>query len=398
MKKGFRRIFALVTAVTLTASLTACKNKIDNSNLGSMTMATINKNSPSQNKPTEQIPDITSVNIVCAGDNLIHDTIYDQAKERTTDGSYDFSPVYERVSRYIKAADLAILNQETIVTDDYNPSSYPSFCSPEAVGDYMIEIGFDAVSLSNNHILDKGESGLLSTLKYWDNEHPDVIRYGAYRNTEDMENIRLKEINHITFAFLGYMEHTNGIEHEATNGSELVYLDEIELIEQQIKKADELADVVIVSSHFGVEVSNEVSDSQRELSKKFAEWGADIIIGTQSHTIQECNWIERDDGTRAFVYYSLGNFVSAMSDNRAMMGGLGDITVTKDTKSGEITIENPKLIPIITHYGADYSDVTLYPLSQYNEDLAYSHGCEIFNMDFINSLYDNVPDEFLSVE
>lgn len=393
----------LLASGMLCASLSGCGTKIDNSTIGTQTMATINQNSsqnttPQQNKPEEQLPEKTSVNVICAGDNLIHDTIYEQAEKRAGGNGYDFSFVYEKVAHFIKDADFAILNQETIVTDDYEPSSYPCFCSPEALGDYMVEIGFDAISMSNNHVLDKGESGLLSSLDYWDKKHPDIIRYGAYRNKEDMNNIRTVEINNITFAFLGYMEHTNGIVHKGDKGTELVYLDEIDLIEKQIKEADKIADVVIVSPHFGVEVTNEVSDQQRELSKKFANWGADIIIGTQPHTIQECNWIERDDGTKAFVYYCLGNFVSAMSDNRAMMGGLGAFTITKDTKTGEITIESPKIIPIITHFNANYKDVQIYPLSEYNQELAYAHGCTIFNMDLINDIFSNVPKEFLSVE
>lgn len=395
-----KKVISLTTALSCAAMLCGCSNDIDNSDIGTRTMATASSTAPVSQKTdtTEDLPEQTSVHIVCAGDNLIHDTIYEQAQNRTSDGSYDFSPVYERVIKYIEPADLAILNQETIVTDEIAPSSYPSFCSPEALGDYMVEIGFDAISMSNNHILDKGESGIIATLDYWETKHPDIITYGAYRSTEDMENIRTCEINNITFAFLGYMEHTNGIQHTGEQGTELVYLNEIDTIESQIKKADEIADVVIVSPHFGVEVTNEVSESQRELAKKFTEWGADIIIGTQPHTIQECNWVEADNGNKAFVYYCLGNFVSAMSDNRAMVGGLGDLTIVKDTATGEITIENPKIIPIITHYGAGYSDVTLYPFSEYNQELAYSHGCDIFNMDFLNEILDYVPEEFLSIE
>ncbi|MBE6837242.1 MAG: CapA family protein [Ruminococcus sp.] len=405
----FRKFLLALTAMAIfTSSMTSCGNKIDNTDIGTMTLATKNTNAITNEqgqqiitvppKPNENLPDKTSVHVVCAGDNLIHDTIYLQAKNRTDDGSYDFSPVYERVVKYIKPADLAILNQETIVTGEFAPSTYPTFCSPEALGDHMVEIGFDAISMSNNHVLDKGESGLIATLDYWDKRHPNIIRYGAYRNTQDMDNIRITTINNITIAFLGYMEHTNGIKHNAEQGTELVYLDELDLIEKQIKKADELADVVIVSPHFGVEVTNEVSSSQRSLSKKFAEWGADVIVGTQPHTIQECNWVEADNGNKAFVYYCLGNFVSAMGDNRAMMGGLGDFTIIKDTKTGKVTIENPKVIPIITHFEHNYSNVTIYPLSEYNQDLAYAHGMSIFNMDLIYDIYSNVPEEFLSIE
>lgn len=338
------------------------------------------------------------VHLVCAGDNLIHNAIYNQANARAGGDGYDFSYVYEKVIKYIEPADLAVLNQETIVTDAYPPSNYPMFCSPEALGDYMVDVvGFDAVSMSNNHVLDKGESGLVATLDYWDVKHPDIVRYGAYRSEEDMNDIRLMEVNGITFAFLGYMEHTNGLVNPGTMGTRLVYLSELDTIEQQIRRADELADVVIVSPHFGIEVTNIVTDQQRELSRKFVEWGADIIIGTQPHTIQECGWIEREDGTKGFVYYCLGNFVSAMSDPLGMIGGIGDLYIEMDPVTREITITDPKLIPIISHFEANFRNVTIYPFLDYTEALAsvHHHG---LSMEYINKALAYVPEEFLSIE
>ena len=339
-----------------------------------------------------------SVHLVCAGDNLIHSPIYNQASKRAGGDGYDFSYVYERVIKYIEPADLAILNQETIVTNDYPPSNYPMFCSPEDLGDYMVEVvGFDAVSMSNNHVLDQGEKGLVSTLDYWDSKHPDIVRYGAYKSEDDMNNIRLKEVNGITFAFLGYMEHTNGLVDPGNLGTRLVYLSELDTIEQQIRRADELADVVIVSPHFGIEVTNVVTDQQRELSKKFIEWGADIIIGTQPHTIQECEWIEREDGTKGFVFYCLGNFVSAMSDPLGMIGGIGDLYVEMDPVTREITISSPKLIPIISHFGSGFSNVTIYPYSDYTAELAAAHHHGL-SIEYIERALAYVPEEFLSIE
>lgn len=410
------KMFTFIMVLAYVNLFSGCSTDIESIDMGQQTMATIDTNKA--DVPEENVTDSSnvqngevsvpsggtpeesySVHLVCAGDNLIHDTIYLQAQKRAGGNGYDFSYVYERVKKYIQPADISVINQETIVTDEFEPSTYPSFCSPEALGDYMInEVGFNVVSMANNHILDKGEKGLLATLDYWDTKHPDVVRYGAYRDTADMNNIRTKTVNGITFAFLGYMEHTNGIPHSGELGTELVYLDEIDTIEAQIKKANEIADVVVVSPHFGVEVTNEVTDSQRDLSEKFIEWGADIIIGTQPHTIQECGWVESSNGNKGFVYYCLGNFVSAMGNNLAMIGGIGDLHVEMDPETHEITIKDPKIIPIITHYGADYSNVTIYPFSEYNEDLAYSHGCEIFNMDFINDVLSNVPEEFLSIE
>ena len=123
--------------------------------------------------PEENAEPSYSVHLVCAGDNLIHNYIYDQARERAGGNGYDFSFVYEKALKYFEDADIAILNQETIVTDEFEPSSYPGFCSPGAVGDYVVdEIGFNVISMANNHILDMGEEGLVSTLDYWTRATP----------------------------------------------------------------------------------------------------------------------------------------------------------------------------------------------------------------------------------
>lgn len=345
----------------------------------------------------EPEPQYVSATIICAGDNLIHRSIYNQAKRRAEYDGYDFSYVYAQVRHYIEEADFAILNQETIVTDELEPSDYPRFCSPADLGEYMIEIGFDAFSISNNHILDRGETGLEATLDFWDS-HPEVIRYGAYRDAEDMNNIRTAEVNGITFAFLGYMEHTNGLKLPEGSVYEITYLKELELIEQQIKKADEIADVVVVSPHFGKEITNRLTDNQINLTKMFVEWGADIIIGTQPHTVQTMEYIDKPDGGKAFVFYCLGNFVSAQSYNLTLVGMLGQLTVTKELLSGEITIDNVKAIPIITQYGYNYSDIHIVPYVNYNDELLLTHGGENFTQKTIDHVLSFIPKEFLSIE
>ncbi len=346
-------------------------------------------------------PEFYKVHLVCAGDNLIHSSIYNQAKRRAKangdDEGYDFSYVYERVEHYIKDADLAILNQETIVTDELEPSDYPRFCSPADLGKHMIDIGFDVFSMSNNHVLDRGEEGLLATLRFWDSQE-GIIRYGAYRDEEDMNNIRTLEMNGITFAFLGYTEHTNGLSLPSDSPCKVTYLKETDVIEQQIKRAKEIADVVIVSPHFGKEISNEVTESQREMARQMVEWGADIIIGTQPHTAQELGYIERSDGTRGFCFYCLGNFVSAQENPKALVGILGDLTVVKNSLTGEISFESIKAIPIITQYGGNYHQIHIVPYAEYTEDELRAHGSADFSQDTIDAVLSHIPEEYLSVE
>lgn len=370
----------------------------------SVTTAATTVTEPPQTTATSQTepppPDIRTVHLVCAGDNLIHSSIYKQAKRRAEangEDGYDFDYVYEKVEKYLDGADIAILNQETIVTDELEPSDYPRFCSPADLGEKMIEMGFNAFSLSNNHILDRGEEGLLATLRFWDS-HEGIIRYGAYRDEEDMNNIRTMEVNGVTFAFLGYMEHTNGLSLPSDSECKITYFDELDLIEQQVRRADEIADVVIVSAHYGKETINEQTQTQLDLTQKLVEWGADLIIGTQPHTAQGMEYIQKTDGSNAFVFYCLGNFVSAQSYELTMVGILGDLDIVKNMDTGEVTIENVKAIPIITQYGYNYSNIHIEPYATYTEEMLEDHGCDGFDQDTIDYVLSFIPEEFLAIE
>jgi len=345
---------------------------------------------------TEPIIDTSSVNIVCAGDNLIHTPIYRIAHEAADDNGYEFSPAYEHLGSLISDADLAILNQETILSDDFEPSSWPSFCTPTAMARDMTELGFDAFSIANNHVLDKGEEGLRSTLTFWKENYPDVPVYGAYLSDEDMNDIRTMTVNGIKFAFLGYMEHTNGLMLPASSECRVTYLSDEETMEKQIRQAREIADCVIVSVHFGIEVSNIITDQQRALSQKFADWGADIIIGTQPHTIQSMKYLDAADGRKAFVFYCLGNFISTMDNPLSMAEMLGCITVTKDNSTGALTLSDAYAVPLVNYYDKAYTYVGVYPLSGYTRETAATHCLTDATYDFILRLFrENIPAEFL---
>ncbi|MDO5125753.1 MAG: CapA family protein [Ruminococcus sp.] len=349
--------------------------------------------------PEEQLPSYTC-SLLCVGDNLIHDNIYKEALKLGGGEKYDFTKAYEHITKYVKDTDIAIMNQETLVTDKYGPSSYPTFASPTAVGDKAIDMGFNVFSMCNNHVLDMGADGLISSLDYWDSK--DVIHYGAYRDKNDADNIRTMEVNGISFAFLGYMEHTNGIYLDGDVG-EVIYLKDEDRIKSQIEKADAMADVVVVSCHYGTEIMNELNQQQIDLTPKLVEWGADLIIGTQAHALSTCEYIDKPDGTKAFVYYGLGNFFSTMYNPESLVGIMGKLDVVKDADSGNISFENVKAIPVISHFEADYYDsdwynCAVYPYSEYTDELFSRNFVEGFSRSSVEKCLSYVPKEFLSIE
>ena len=360
-----------------------------------------------KDEPTEGT---TTVHLCCAGDNLIHDNIYVEAQK--DDGTYDFAPCYAPCKKLIEGTDVAILNQETLVNDAFEPSTFPLFSTPTALGDEVVDFGFNVISMSNNHVLDKGSEGLISSLDYWDSK--PVVHYGAYRDEADSEDIKTMEVNGISFAFLGYMQHTNGIFLADGEPGKVVYLEEEDVIKRQIEKADKMADVVVVSCHYGTEIMNELNAQQLTLTPKLVEWGADLIIGTQAHALSTCSYLDKPDGGQAFVYYGLGNFFHTMYDNdnpdghqgKSLVGIFGKLDVVKDYATKEIKFENVKAIPVISHFeGVSWDTMwyncKVYPYGDYTDDMFNKHMMHVrsgLQRSDLQRCINFIPDEFLAYE
>jgi len=348
----------------------------------------------SQEKPEPKPP--TTARLIGVGDNLIHEGIYNQAKKRAGGVGYDFAFAYEEMEHIIGLADIASINQETMMADIYEPSSYPMFNSPTQLGEQMMKIGFDVFNQANNHSFDKGERGVLSNLNFWAGK-PQAKVTGIYRNQEDYENIRTLEKNGIVFSFIGMTELTNGL--NLPKGSEVVLMrtgDE-EKIKARIEKAKSISDVVVVNVHWGAEYTHTPSGTQKALAEKMVNWGADIILGHHPHVIQPVEYITRPDGTRGVVCYSLGNFISAQNRGARMVGGMLDVTVEKDNEANKVSLKTVRFIPVVTHYGYGFANIKTYPLKSYPKELANTHGVKTntseFSYEYIQNIVNQVIDE-----
>lgn len=361
---------------------------------------------------TDPPPEDKRIHIVAVGDNLVQTAVYREASYHSDDGTYNFLPLYENVRSIIESGDISILNQETLIANgEYEISgSNFNFNSPVELGDDMIKLGFNVFTMANNHVLDKGTGGLEATLDYWDSrcEMNDIVVCGAYRNEADMQNIRTVTVDGVTFAFLAYTEHMNGYSIPADSPLRVVLTSETDVIQSQIRQAQEIADVVIVAAHWGVEDTHTVSDDRRLLAQEMVDWGADVIIGTHTHTAETMEYITRSDGTQGFVFYSLGNFISAQTDNFNLVGEIADFDVVIDGETNEVALENVGVIPVINHYDdGSFSNMRLYPYNMYKSELADSHGvpyapagtAKNFSMDVVDSIInENIPAEFRKLD
>ena len=363
---------------------------------------------------TESKPDKV-VHVVAAGDNLIHYSVYKNAEALAGGVGYDFKPMYSEVKYLVQDADIAILNQETVISKS-NPvrgaeGGLLLFNSPPEVADAVIDLGFNVFTMANNHLLDMGTDGLEESINFWNEKakENDLTVLGAYLNEEDANNIRIREVNGVKVAFLAYAHHINGFDSLLDDVPlRVIKNEEEDVIERQIKEADEMADVVIVSAHWGEDDTTVVTEDRIELANKMVDWGADVILGCHTHTAETMEWIERDDGTKGFVYYSMGNFICAQTDNFNVVGEMPDFDIVIDGETNELRLENVGCIPTIIHYEEDFSNMKIYPYSKYSPELAERHGLPYavpqgtyteFGWDVINRIIDEqIPEEFRKLD
>ena len=93
---------------------------------------------------------------------------------------------------------------------DLGVQHYPRFNSPDEIALNLLDIGFNMVSLANNHSLDMNEVGVLNSVNFWRNKN--VVVSGQNDSFEDRESkIKVYEQNGIKYAFLAYTDMTNGL-------------------------------------------------------------------------------------------------------------------------------------------------------------------------------------------
>ncbi|WP_377888053.1 CapA family protein [Alkalihalobacillus sp. R86527] len=291
---------------------------------------------------------LSSIDLSAVGDILIHDRVYENAE---TDNGFDFMPMLKAVQGELEQADITFANQETVIGGtSIGLSSYPSFNSPQEVGDALKATGVDVVSMANNHTLDRGEKALQSAIKHW--KEIGMLYTGSYLSSEEQSKIRTIKKDDITVSFLAYTYGTNGIRPPANKPYLVNYIDK-EKITKDIQKAKSVSDAVVVSMHFGNEYERLPNNFQLDLSSFIAESGADIILGHHPHVLQPVEWINTTDGRKVFVAYSLGNFLSGQKYNYKDIGGILTLTIEKKNFRGETTVNvtSPAFFPTFVEKG-----------------------------------------------
>lgn len=328
-----------------------------------------------ESEPTPE-SERAQISILMVGDILLHTPVEASAKQ--ADGTYSYDAIFSNTKEEIRAADLAIVNQEVIIGgEDLGISGYPAFNAPFEIGHDLVEAGFDVICHGTNHALDKGKKGLLNCLNFWEENYPDTAVLGVHDTKEEADEIFFYEQDGIRIAILNYTYSTNGVPMPDDMPFAVDMLTDAnkETIIADIQAAEERADFTVVCPHWGTEYYLGIDSYQKKWTELFLQNGVDLVLGTHPHVIEPIEMIKDEEtGREMLVYYSLGNFVNWTSSSgegiaNRMVGGMAQVTIEKDEK-GKTYIKEYGIEPLVCHLEDGVNGVTVYFLNDYTQDLA----------------------------
>lgn len=241
---------------------------------------------------------------------------------------YDFP--FSAVAAELKSGDITIANLESPIARggiEYTDKKFRFRAEPD-VAVALKSSGINLVTLANNHSMDFGGEALSETMKNL--EEAGINWIGAGENLAEARKMALYTIKDKKVAFLGYsltqpVEFFAGRDRPGTApGFEKIFVEDIARARQQ-------ADYVIVSFHWGTEGKSAVQPYQQVAAHKAIDAGADVIIGHHPHVLRG---IERYK--TGIVFYSLGNFTFASKSRSADAGIIVRLHLSDDQREAEL--------------------------------------------------------------
>jgi poly-gamma-glutamate capsule biosynthesis protein CapA/YwtB (metallophosphatase superfamily) len=299
--------------------------------------------------------------ISAIGDIMMHYRV----QEYALSDKNGYRTLFEPAEKIFLNDDLTIGNLETPVCDNLPIAGYPLFNARSALLDAIKSSGIEILSLANNHSLDQGVDGILSTVN--ELKKRNLIFAGTGENPEEAKKHAVINKNGIKLAYISATESSNNPQSRKDKKAHvniISYYDKKALNDycDEIKKIKKEADVVILSYHAGIEYESEADPDKIRVMKLFAESGADVILGHHPHVLQKIEFYNTKDNRKSLLVYSLGNYISAQAryitelnkgnlwecDSRLSKTAESIILRFDITKKGnQISISNAGMIPVL---------------------------------------------------
>lgn len=258
---------------------------------------------------TSAEPPVKTIKIAFTGDMMFDRYIRQVAEER------GYGYIMEQMESYLNKLDLVVGNlegpvttkpSESIGTTSIDPGHFVFTFSPNILP-VLENAGFQAVNIGNNHIMNFGSIGLEETRTFLDSYG---IHFFGDPYSEKYRTTGLL-VDTVAVGFVNYNQFENPN------------------VEQTLADIDSFrsdADLIVVFTHWGDEYELEPNARQIELAHQFVDAGADLIIGTHPHVVQNK---ERYRGK--YIYYSLGNFIfDQYFDDNVKCGAIAEIHINPE--------------------------------------------------------------------
>lgn len=236
------------------------------------------------------------------------------------------SIVGEKMLDVMNSVDFRICNHELALTDTESPirKAGPNIGAPtECINGYKA-LGFDLVGVANNHILDHGYNGFVSTIETLDKA--GIAHVGAGMTKEEAQKPFIFEKDGIKVGVYACCEHEFSWVEDygfGCNGFDaLESLDHITELKKQV-------DYCIVLYHGGKEHYQYPSPYLYKVCRKIVEKGADIVLCQHTH----CVGTEMDHAGGKIIF-GQGNFIFAKKYAQFATWGDGFVVVADVTKDG----------------------------------------------------------------
>lgn len=235
---------------------------------------------------------------------------------------FDFHDCFNEVRGLLTSADFTAGVLETTCYDPYPyefeqqrlDTGAPNCNSPSTFLSAVAGAGFDMLVTANNHCADTGYEGLTATVD-------SIKQLGMYNLGTMGDNPVIRDINGIRVGFIACSMITNNQEQdipELTPDTMGKYSREYFQRIYDLTRSGG-AEFVVVYMHWGGMNAKALKEKQILESQFMALCGADLIIGSHPHVIQEFHYVKTPRGRLVPCAYSLGNFISSqaeMSENR----------------------------------------------------------------------------------
>jgi poly-gamma-glutamate synthesis protein (capsule biosynthesis protein) len=260
---------------------------------------------PSSNRTSAQPRGASArhVTIASAGDLLLHIKVNASAAQR------GWAHVLGGLREVLRDDEIAFANLETPLVDDVRDpvtGSPPVLGAPSSAARGLADAGLDVLGCANNHSHDQDASGMARTVDAL--RAANLVAVGADVDPERAFAAEIAERGGVRVAFLSYTERINRPAGRTEPRATVAWIKQRDPSEA-IRAARARADVVVLAVHWSHDFIPHPHPRQRALARTWVEAGADLIVGTGPHVLQEVERIPSPRG-EAVVAYSLGNLLS----------------------------------------------------------------------------------------